>query len=103
MQINWKVRVKNPLFWVQMASAIALPMLAGVGLQWSDMTSWPALWNAAVAAVMNPVVVVAMAVAAWGVINDPTTAGASDSPEAMEYVAPKPQPNILEFFDDEEY
>lgn len=34
MKINWKVRVKNPVFWVQVAVAIILPILAQLGLEW---------------------------------------------------------------------
>ena len=40
MKINWKVRIKNPLWWVQIAAALLLPMLAYFGLAWEDMTSW---------------------------------------------------------------
>ena len=32
MKINWKVRIKNPLWWVQIAAALVLPMLAYFGL-----------------------------------------------------------------------
>ena len=28
MKINWKVRLKNPVFWFNLAAAIFLPMLA---------------------------------------------------------------------------
>lgn len=83
MGINWKVRVRNPLFWVQLACAVLAPMLAGVGLQGSDVTSWPILLDAIVSAIANPVVVVAMAGAAWGVINDPTVKGPGDSPAVL--------------------
>lgn len=101
--INWKVRLKNPYFWAALLAAIAAPMLAGSGLTWDDMTSWPILFDTAVAALMNPFVFVAMCVAAFGVINDPTTAGLSDSEQAMAYEAPKPKTNILDYFDDEEF
>lgn len=88
MNINWAVRAKNPLFWIQMACAVGLPMLAGVGLEWEDVTSWPVLFDTIVKAVANPVVLLAMLGAAWGVVNDPTTAGASDSQQAMSYKEP---------------
>ena len=44
--INWKVRLKNPVFWAQVAAAVVSPILVGLGLQWEDMTTWPALWEA---------------------------------------------------------
>ena len=39
MKINWKVRIKNPVFWAQVAVAIVGPILAYLGLSWSDMTT----------------------------------------------------------------
>ena len=42
MKINWKVRFKNPVFWFNLAASIFLPMLACLGFNWEDMTSWQA-------------------------------------------------------------
>lgn len=89
MKINWKVRLKNPVFWAQLATAIVLPILAYLGLQWSDMTSWAALGEILVQAVKNPVILVSVMVSVWGIVNDPTTAGLSDSKKAMGYQSPK--------------
>lgn len=89
MKINWRVRLKNPVFWAQLATAIVLPILAYLGLQWSDMTSWAALGEILVQAVKNPVILVSVVVSVFGIINDPTTAGLSDSKKAMGYLAPK--------------
>lgn len=89
MKINWKVRLKNPVFWAQLATAIVLPILAYLGLQWSDMTSWTALGEILVQAVKNPVILVSVVVSVWGIVNDPTTAGLSDSKKAMGYQSPK--------------
>lgn len=44
-RINWKVRIKNPVFWVQAATAVVLPILTYFGLTWEDMTSWAAIGN----------------------------------------------------------
>ena len=89
MSINWKVRIKNPVFWAQVAVAIVAPILAGLGLQWEDMTTWAAFGDALFKAVMNPVIVVSVIVSLWGIINDPTTKGLSDSAQAMTYTKPK--------------
>ena len=89
MKINWKVRLKNPVFWAQLAAAAVLPILAYLGLRWSDMTSWPALGGILVHAIKSPVILVSALVSVWGIINDPTTAGLSDSKKAMGYTAPK--------------
>ena len=42
-KINWKVRIKNPLFIVQIILAIFLPILAYLGLTVQDLVSWPIL------------------------------------------------------------
>lgn len=89
MKINWRVRLKNPVFWAQLATAIVLPILAYLGLQWSDMTSWATLGGILVQAVKNPVILVSVVVSVWGIVNDPTTAGLSDSKKAMGYQSPK--------------
>ena len=44
--INWKVRLKNPTFWIQLVIALVSPILVGLGVQWQDMTTWAALWDA---------------------------------------------------------
>lgn len=89
MKINWKVRVKNPIFWVNIGAAVLLPILTHMGLNWEDMTTWAALCGVLLNAVKNPVIVVAVVVSIWNAINDPTTAGLSDSTQAMNYTEPK--------------
>lgn len=89
MNINWKVRIKNPIWWVQIVIAIVMPLILGMGYEWQDMTSWATLLDTLWAAVQNPVVFVAMLTSAWAAIIDPTTAGVGDSAQAMTYAAPK--------------
>ena len=89
MKINWKVRVKNPVFWANLAAAVLLPILAYLGLNWSDMTTWAGLGGALLAAVKNPVILAAAAGSVWNAINDPTTKGLSDSARALGYTQPK--------------
>lgn len=88
MKINWKVRAKNPVFWANLAAAVILPILAYMGLNWNDMTSWRALGNVLFQAVQNPVIVVSVVVSIWNLINDPTTKGFSDSEKALDYDKP---------------
>ncbi len=87
--INWKVRLKNPVFWVQIIVAIVLPILAYLGLSWDDMTSWAALGGIFLEAVKNPVILVSVVVSLWNAVNDPTTKGISDSAQAMTYDKPQ--------------
>lgn len=88
MNINWKVRTKNPVWWAQMAAAVVMPLVVGVGMRWEDMTSWAALGETLLAALGNPVVVVAMLVSAWTAATDPTTKGTSDGALARTYDEP---------------
>ena len=86
--INWKVRIKNPVFWVQIAVAIVLPILAYLGLSWEDMTSWAALGGIFLKAIKNPVILASVIVSVWNAINDPTTKGLADSARALTYDKP---------------
>ena len=88
MKINWKVRFNNPVFWANLAMAVVLPVLAYLGLNWEDMTTWAALGAVLVQAVQNPVIVVSVIVSVWNLLNDPTTAGLSDSERALTYEKP---------------
>ena len=88
MKINWKVRFKNPVFWANLAAASLLPILAALGLNWEDVTSWAALGNVLLEAIKSPVIVVSVLVSIWNLIGDPTTTGLSDSANAMKYDKP---------------
>ena len=88
MKINWKVRLRNPVFWAEVAAAAVLPILAQLGLSWEDMDTWVALWEALTAAVKSPVILTAVGVSVWNAVNDPTTKGLSDSERAMGYHEP---------------
>lgn len=83
--INWKVRVKNPYFWAGLAGVI----LAAVGVSPESLTSWPILWEKIIALFNNPFALACTAMALVGYINDPTTAGLSDSSQALTYDKPK--------------
>lgn len=89
MKINWKVRFKNPVFWANLAAAVFLPMLACLGMNWQDMTSWQAIGSVLLQAVQSPVIVVSVLVSVWNLLNDPTTKGLSDSSQALTYTQPK--------------
>ena len=88
MNINWKVRLRNPVFIAQILASFIVPILAYFGLRWEDMTSWAALGNALLSAVKSPVILVSVLVSVWNLINDPTTAGLSDSKNALSYDEP---------------
>lgn len=82
--INWKVRLKNKTFWVALIPAVLLlvQVVAAVFGYTLDMGD---LGNKLLAVVNALFAVLAI----LGIVTDPTTAGVSDSEQAMTYDAPK--------------
>lgn len=92
LNLNLKVRVKNPTFWIGLASVIASPILAYNGAQLSDFTTWGSVGHVIVETVKNPYLVGSIVSAVLGFIGvtvDPTTKGISDSETALTYDKPK--------------
>ncbi len=87
--MNFKVRFKNPVFIVQLILSILTPVLAYAGLTFQDLTSWQTLGNILLEAIRNPYVLGLVVVSIWNALNDPTTAGITDSAQAMTYNKPK--------------
>lgn len=83
--INWKVRFKNPVFWVQVLVSVLVPILTYFGLEAKDLTTWTSLFDLLFRAVSNPYVVSMIAVSLFNAINDPVTKGLSDSDRALTY------------------
>lgn len=88
MGINWKIRLKNPVFYVQLILSVMMPVLAYMGLTLQDLTTWPAVWNVLAQAVSNPYVLGMVIVSVYNAVIDPTTTGITDSRKAMEYFKP---------------
>lgn len=84
LKVNVPVRLKNPWFWVGVVSII----ITAIGLDPTTMTSWGAVLGAAEAVLRNPVQLVTAVLAVLAVFVDPTTAGLSDSAQALAYKAP---------------
>jgi len=89
MKINWRVRLKNPVFIAQLGLAVLLPVLAYFGLDGKDMTSWGVLFDTLWKAFSNPYVVFLILGSLWNAVNDPTTHGATDSLTALDYTKPR--------------
>ena len=84
MMVNWLVRFKNKNFWISFIPAVLLLVqviaaLFGFELQLGDLGD-------KLLAVVNALFAV---LALLGIVNDPTTAGTSDSTLAMTYDKPK--------------
>lgn len=84
MSINWEVRLKNKTFWVTIIPA-ALLLVQVVAAVFGLTLDLGELGNRLLD-VVNAVFVV---LAIMGVVNDPTTAGTSDSVQALSYKRPK--------------
>lgn len=85
MKINWKVRVKNPYFWIGMLGVI----LTAMGVSPEMFTSWAAVGNQLLEFISNPFMIGSVISAVLGVLVDHTTSGISDSSQALTYIKPK--------------
>lgn len=85
MNMNIKVRVRNPWFWV----GVVAVAITAIGVDPQTFTSWAAVWEGIKAVLSNPVQLVTMCLAVLSVFIDPTTAGLSDSEKALTYDAPR--------------
>lgn len=88
MNINWKVRLRNPSFWVSVAIAVITPILAYMGLTAQDITTWAALGSVLLQAVSNPYILLMVAASVYNAVVDPTSTGVSDSSRALNYEYP---------------
>lgn len=84
MKINWKVRIRNKNFWLALIPALLLMVqvvAAPFGYKWDF-----GVLNQQLAAIINAVFAL---LSILGVVNDPTTAGISDSVQALTYEDPR--------------
>lgn len=88
MKLNWKVRLKNPVWWVQVAIAVITPVLAYFGLTPESFTSWEMVGCTILQAIQNPYVIGLCIVSFVNTLNDPTTKGICDSQNALCYKKP---------------
>ena len=82
--INWKVRMKNKTFWLALIPAVLL-LIQVVAAVFGYTLDLGALGDKLLA-VVNALFAVLVIL---GVVTDPTTAGVSDSEQAMTYETPK--------------
>lgn len=86
--INFKVRFKNPVFYIQLILAIATPILAYTGITAAEITSWAKLGNLIIQALSNPYILFLVASSLYNAVIDPTTRGMGDSKRAALYNMP---------------
>ncbi len=84
MKINWTVRIKNKTFWLALIPALLL-LAQVVAAVFGYELKIDALGDK-LTAIVNALFAV---LTILGIVTDPTTAGVSDSKQAMEYIEPK--------------
>ena len=84
MKINWTVRLKNKAFWLSLIPA-ALLLVQAVAAVFGYTLDFGDLGNKLLAGVNAAFALLSV----LGVVTDPTTAGLSDSDQAMTYEKPK--------------
>ena len=82
--INWTVRIKNKNFWLAVIPAVLL-LIQTVAAVFGYTLDVGDIGNRLIA-VVNAVFGVLVIL---GVVNDPTTAGISDSKQAQNYIFPR--------------
>lgn len=89
--INWRVRFNkdNKVFILRLVAAIIIPVLAYLGLEATDLTSWGIVGQVLIDFFTNPYLI---AITVFNIINlipDPTTSGIKDSKQALTYDKPR--------------
>lgn len=82
MKINWKIRLQHKQFWVSLIALLIVLANQIAGIFNVDIT----VYSDQVTGVSETVL---MILALFGIIVDPTTQGASDSVQALNYDKPK--------------
>lgn len=81
MKINWKVRVKNPVFWATVVPAF-------VGFVYTLLGAFDIVPAISSDEVINYITLTISALTTLGVLVDPTTKGLGDSERAQAYESP---------------
>lgn len=84
MKINWKVRIKNKMFWLSVVPAVLL-LVQALAAPFGYKFDFGVL-NQQLADIINAAFVV---LTILGVVVDPTTTGVNDSANALTYDQPK--------------
>lgn len=87
--INWKVRIHNPQFWIMIFLAVASPVSVYFNVTGTDLTTWGNVFDLVLAIVKNPFVLFSIGVSVYNAVIDPTTKGVKDSRNALNYRKPK--------------
>lgn len=81
MKINWKVRLKNPVFWLTVIPA-------EIALVYTVLGLFGVVPTISEDTLVNAVTAIISALTTVGVLVDPTTKGVGDSDRALTYEEP---------------
>lgn len=81
MKINWKVRLKQPAFWVA-----TIPVV--ISFVYSILALFGVVPSITEDIVQNAFIAIVAILAQFGIVIDPTTKGVGDSARAMTYDKP---------------
>lgn len=81
MKINWKVRIKNPVFWFTFIPSICAVI-------YTILSCFGVVPSISESTLVNVLLSIVSALETLGVLVDPTTKGASDSNRALTYDMP---------------
>lgn len=100
MKINWKLRLKNPNFWVPLILFLFSTVASVAHVGKDDLTTWYGLTEVIKNILLNPSQLFAIGFAIYGYIVDMTTDGASDSDYAMTKETPSETPLVIDKYGD---
>lgn len=89
-KINWRIRFskKNITFILRFIAALLIPVLAYMGINYDDLTTWASVGKMISDFFLNPFLLGLTFVNAINLIPDPTTPGLFDSWRALSYDKP---------------
>lgn len=83
LNLNWKIRFQNPMFYLQIILSFMIPVLGYLGLNWSDVVTWDIFIQLIRDAFSNPYCLSIAAVSVFNAVVDSTSPGISDSKHVM--------------------
>lgn len=82
-KINWKLRFKNPMFWVLIIGSIIGTALTYNSMKPQDLTTWSSVFNLAKGIVLNPFLLFTCLWTAFASVIDTTSKGIGDTDHAI--------------------
>ena len=82
-KINWTIRKQNPMFYIQLVLSVFVPVLAYLGINWSDVTTWNTFFQVIISAISNPYCLSIVSVSLFNTVVDTSSLGVNDSEHVL--------------------